>query len=196
LLDRRARSAKCQLAIKSSIKLSWRVRCDSASSARGRPSGGLGRTHATLLGSMNRSETSSPVENSLTCHLSLIQLSPFRNRFAGRRSMSLLCSPSRPATFERCQHHIWPFNEVLPLLGIHSLVDLEIREVTELRCFVVNGKRGNRARSRCMQFLRAPRKLAGQGYEVVPCTGSGQECSRVSLENLRRSAGRGMLMNE
>ena len=44
-----------------------------------------------------------------------------------------------------------------------------------------------------MQFLRAPRKLAGQGYEVDPVQGSGQECSRVSLENLRRSAGRGTL---
>jgi hypothetical protein len=42
-----------------------------------------------------------------------------------------------------------------------------------------------------MQFLCAPRKLAGQGYEVSPCTGSAQECSRVSLENIRRSAGRG-----
>jgi hypothetical protein len=41
-----------------------------------------------------------------------------------------------------------------------------------------------------MQFLRVPSKLAGQGYEVGPCTGSVQECSRVSLENLRRSAGR------
>src|SRR5215204_5096743 len=63
----------------------------------------------------------------------------------------------------------------------------------ELRRFEVNGKRGNRARSCRMQFLRAPRKLAGQGYEVGPCTGSAQECSRVSLENLRRSAGRGTL---
>jgi len=45
-----------------------------------------------------------------------------------------------------------------------------------------------------MQFLRAPRKLAGQGYEVSLCTGSAQECSRVSLENLRRSAGRGTLV--
>jgi hypothetical protein len=44
-----------------------------------------------------------------------------------------------------------------------------------------------------MQFLRAPRKLAGQGYKVGPCTGSAQECCRVSLENLRRSAGRGTL---
>ena len=35
-----------------------------------------------------------------------------------------IVSPTIPATSERCQHYIWPFNELLPLLGLHSLCGL------------------------------------------------------------------------
>jgi hypothetical protein len=57
-------------------------------------------------------------------------------------------------------------------------MDLEICDVKERRRFVVNGKDGNRARSRRIQFLRAPKKLAEQGYEAYPRAGPAQECSK------------------
>jgi hypothetical protein len=49
------------------------------------------------------------------------ELSPFPNEYIGLRGMTLSCPSTIPATSERCQHHIWPFNQLVSLLKMLSL---------------------------------------------------------------------------